>query len=221
MVNKKKKQKILFYLVTKLGWLLILLLGKLSSTTAVGRHNRERLYREKKSIIYVVWHGRMFVPIYIHRGEGITAMVSLHTDGEMIAQTLYKLGYNTVRGSSTRGGNQAFHDMVDALNRGGMGAIIPDGPRGPRHHLKPGTLYIAQQTGAFILPMTFSSKRKIIFNSWDRFTIPVPFSKCVVIYGKPIQVVKNFSAEQLEQLRRELEEQMIQLELQADEYFRN
>jgi len=218
-MNKKKKKKILFYLAVKFGWLVILLLGKLSSIKIVGRHHVEKLLEKKVPFIYVLWHGRILLPTYILRNQGVTPMVSHHADGEMIAQTLHKIGYLTVRGSSTRGGKKAFHNMVNVLNQGGHGVMIPDGPRGPRHYLKPGTLYIARQSGAYLLPMCFSAKRKIQFNSWDRFILPLPFSKSVVIYGAPIKVPKNLSQEQLEQLRVKYEQEMIHLEKKADEYF--
>jgi lysophospholipid acyltransferase (LPLAT)-like uncharacterized protein len=219
-MNKKNKKKIQGYLATKLGWLIILALGKLSRIKIVGRHHFEKLNKKNVPFIYVLWHGRIVLPIYVHRDEGITPMVSLHADGEMIAQTLHKLGYVTVRGSSTRGGGKAFYNMVDALKQGRRGAMIPDGPRGPRHYLKPGTLYIAQRSNAYLLPILFSSKRKMEFNSWDRFILPMPFSKSIVIYGAPINVPKDLSQQQVEQLRIKFQEEMIQLETQADEYFR-
>jgi len=219
-MNKKKKQKVLLHLASKFGWLIILLLGKLSFIKIIGRKHFEDLINHNKRFIFVLWHGRILIPIYIHRGKGITAMASIHADGEMIAQTLHKLGYQTVRGSSTHRGKQAFHDMVEVLSRGGVGAMIPDGPQGPRHHLKPGTLYLAQQTGAYLLPITFSAKRRIIFNSWDRFNLLIPFSKSIVIYGKPVKVAKGISSDQFEKLRLQLEKQMIHLEQKADEYFR-
>jgi len=218
-MNKKKKKKIFFYLATKLGWLVILLLGKLSFIKIVGRHHLENLKNKNVPFIYVMWHGRILIPTYVHRGQGITGMASLNTDGEIGVQIVQKLGYHAVRGSSTRGGKEAFHNMIDMLKRGGHGAMFPDGPRGPRHYLKPGTIYLAQQTGAYLLPITFSAKRKVRFHSWDRFIIPLPFSKSVVIYGEPVNVPKDLSQEQLEQVRKKFEEDMIQLEKQADEYF--
>jgi len=218
-MDRKKKKKILFFLGTRLGWLLIILIGKLSVIKILGRHHPERLKEKKVPFIYVLWHGRILIPTYVHRDEGIIPMVSLHADGEMIAQAIHKLGYRTVRGSSTRGGIKAFHDMVDVLNRGGIGVMIPDGPTGPRHFLKPGTLYIAQQAGAHLLPVSFAAKRKIQFNSWDKFVVPLPCSKSVVMYGNPIKIPKKLSQEQLEQLRKKFEEEMIQLEKKADEYF--
>ena len=219
-MNKKNKKKIQFYLATKLGWLVVLLLGKLTRIKIIGKHHFEKLSKKNVPFIYVLWHGRIILPIYVHRNEGITPMVSLHADGEMIAQTLQKLGYLTVRGSSTRGGKKAFYNLVELLKQGGQAAMIPDGPRGPRHYLKPGTLYIAQQASAYLLPICFSAKRKVQFNSWDRFFLPLPLSKSVVIYGAPINVPKDLSQKEMEQLRIKFQEDMIQLEKQADEYFR-
>jgi lysophospholipid acyltransferase (LPLAT)-like uncharacterized protein len=219
-MKKKQKQRFLLYLATKLGWLILVLLGKTWRIKLVGRPAIDSLMRDRRSHLFALWHGRIVVPIYVHRGEGITAMVSLHTDGEMIARTLHRLGYRTVRGSSTRGGNQAFHDMLAVLKQGQVGAIIPDGPKGPRHHLKPGALYLAQQTGTYIIPVSFAASRKIEFPSWDRFVLPLPFSKNVMIYGTPRQVPTQLSPEEIEQWRLKLENEMNALVTQADDYFR-
>ena len=207
-MNKKTKQRIIFTLVSKLGWLLILMLGKLSSVKCVGRHYWKQLKKENACFIYLIWHGRILLPIYLHKNEGIVAMVSLHSDGEMIAQTLHRLGYKTVRGSSTRGGKQAFYDMVEALKNGETGAIMPDGPQGPRHKFKAGAIYIAQQADAYLLPFTFASKKKIQFNSWDKFNLITPFSKAVAIYGKPIKVPQNITAKEMVKFRQDIEQKM-------------
>ncbi len=220
ILSKKTKKKISFFLATKLGWLFIIGWCKLLFIKEKGRKYVQQAIAEKTNYIYVLWHGRVLVPIYIHRYEGICPLVSLHSDGEMIAQALHKLGYRTVRGSSTRGGKEAFHKMVSQVKRGIVGTMIPDGPRGPRQQLKPGTLYMAQQTGAYLIPVTFSAKRKIVFNSWDKFVLPLPFSKTLMLYGKPIKVPKNISPRELVTIRNSFEQQMINLENEADAHFR-
>ena len=219
-MNKKKKKKIIFYLATKLGWLFFLLWGKLIFIKEKGKHHVNKLISDNANYIFALWHGRMFVPIYVFRGEGVCPMVSLHTDGEIIAQTMHKLGYRPVRGSSTRGGKEAFHNMVDMVKHGIVGSMVPDGPQGPRHRLKPGVLYIAQQANAYLIPATFSSSKKIVFNSWDKFILPLPFSKNIVLYGKPIKVPRNTSPRELIRIKNDFERRMIQLEQKADEYFR-
>lgn len=220
-MNKKKlKRKITFILVGKFGWLLILLFGKLSSIKIVNRHYLNQLRKKNERILYLIWHGRIMLPIYIHRHEGITAMVSLHADGEMIAQAVHRLGYKTVRGSSTRGGKQAFQEMLQALKDGQECALMPDGPRGPRHELKSGAIYLSQQADAYLLPLTFACKRKIEFNSWDRFNLIAPFSKAVAIYGKPVKAPKNLSPDDFKKFNEKLTQLMIENERQADDYFK-
>ena len=219
-MKKKTKKKLSFFLATKFGWLFILALGKLLFIKEKGKHHVDKIIEKKANYIYVLWHGRIIVPIYVHRNEKICPMVSMHADGEMIAQTMHKLGYQTVRGSSTRGGKKAFHELVAKVKNGAVGTMIPDGPRGPIHHLKPGTMFLAQQTNAYLIPATFSANKKIVFKSWDRFILPKPFSKNIMLYGKPVKVDKNLSSDELEQLRTDFEKQMIQLEQKADDYFR-
>jgi len=218
-MKKKTKQKILFLLGSKLAWLIILALGHTSRIKLINRHYVRRLQRENATILFVLWHGRILLPIFVHRNEGITAMVSMHRDGEMIAQNIHRLGYKTVRGSSTRGGNKAFHKMIKVLKDGGNCTIMPDGPTGPRHKLKSGAVYLGQQTGAVLVPLTFACERKIEFKSWDRFNFITPFSKSVVIYGEPITIPPNLNSEQIEEYRQFVEQKMIENEKMADEYF--
>ncbi len=219
-VKKKNwKQRLTFFLATRLGWLAILALGFLTRVRFVDREHFEWLRDNKKPFIYCIWHGRILLPIFVHRYENIQAMVSLHDDGEMIAQTLHRLGYITARGSSTRGGQRAMIEMIRELKNGGVGAIMPDGPKGPRHEFKTGPVVIAQRSGAYLLPFTFSSSRKKQFKSWDRFTIMLPFSTSVAMYGEPVHVPANATNEEVERIRRDIEKRMIDLEQRADEYF--
>ena len=218
-MSKKNRKEILFLLATKFAWLLILLLGKTARIRIVGGHYWRRALELGNGVLIVVWHGRILLPIYIHRKLGIAVMVSQHIDGEMIAQTIMRLGYNTIRGSSTRGGKEAFHQMVTTLKNGNMCAIMPDGPQGPRHKFKAGALYLAQRSGAYLLPMTFSASHKIQFKSWDRFIIWRPFYKCVVIYGEPFQVPKDLNVAEMVRFRKTVQQQLIELEAKADAFF--
>ena len=216
---KKLKFKLISFLATRLGWIIILLLGKSTKITYINRKYLTELKASGKGCIALLWHGRLLLPAFVHRNMGVVAMVSQHSDGEMIAQTVQKLGYRTVRGSSTRGGKEAFHEMIAELKNGAVCIITPDGPQGPRHKLKPGPLYMAQKTGAAILPLAFSSNKCVTLNSWDRFLIFKPFARSVIIYGEPVKVPPDLNNEQLEEFRQALEQKMIELEEDADDYF--
>jgi hypothetical protein len=161
----------------------------------------------------------MFLPVFLHRNEGIRPLISLSQDGEIASQIVRLLGYRPIRGSSSRGGKGALKEMCDELENYAELAIIPDGPRGPRRVLKPGCIYIAQKTGAYLVPISFSCSRKIFLNSWDRFLLFPPFTKCVVLYGKPIEIKKDLNKEELENERKRVEEILIDLDSKADNYF--
>jgi len=53
--------------------------------------------------------------------------------------------------------------------------IAIDGSKGPRLKAKPGAIYLAKLTGNIIIPTICYSKREIMLNSWDKFSIPYPF----------------------------------------------
>jgi lysophospholipid acyltransferase (LPLAT)-like uncharacterized protein len=165
------------------------------------------------------WHGRIFVGVYFFRFWRLVALVSQHLDGEMIARTIIRLGFETVRGSSTRGGKKAFYKMVSLLKSGRNGVVIPDGPNGPRHQIKNGVMFMALQANVPIIPFTFSAKSAIVFRSWDRFVMPKPFTKILIKIGEPIRLPKNVSDKELIKIKQNIESEMIKQEQSADAFF--
>lgn len=220
MMNKEKRKKILLYLATKLSWLLVLAFGKMVRIRVKGLGYWRSLVKSNRGFIYLVWHGKMLLPVFVHRQRRILAMVSEHGDGEIIAQAIMRLGYRTARGSSTRGGQKAFRALLREVKKGAECTILPDGPQGPRHQLKMGAIMLAQLSGVPILPLTFAAQRPIVFQSWDRFTMWWPFSKVCLIYGKPIHIPRKLSPSQLEGHRLMVEQRLMALEREADEIFR-
>lgn len=139
-------------------------------------------------ILFALWHGRMFLSIQAHRHEGIVTMASRSRDGEIIAGWLERNGYSVVRGSTTRGGSEALREMVRRIRSGRSGALTVDGPTGPPREVQPGIVQLARMTGGWILPITSSSARARFLASWDRYLLPMPFSRNVVVYGEPFPV---------------------------------
>jgi len=163
----------------------------LRGTLRVERLHFER-YLELRArgvpILFSLWHGRMFLPIQAHRHQGIVTMASQSEDGEIIARWLEKNGYRVVRGSTSRGGGEALRQMVRQVRSGRHAALTVDGPKGPPRVVQPGVLQLARLTGAWILPITYSSARPRFFQSWDRYLLPKPFSRNVVAYGEPFPI---------------------------------
>ncbi len=167
--------------------------------------------------IVAFWHGRMFLlPFALKEySDRVAILISRHRDGELISNIVEKMGFKTIRGSTGvgKGGERAFLRMVDWLEKGGVVAITPDGPRGPVEVVKKGTAKLSMKTGVPIYPLTFSSSRKIHLNSWDRFLIPLPFSRCKVVLGEPI-LPEKFKDE--ESLRKEVELKLRSLTRKVD-----
>jgi lysophospholipid acyltransferase (LPLAT)-like uncharacterized protein len=211
------KDRIVVFLVSRLSALFILLLG---STWRIRWFGRERIRAAREdggNVIYAFWHGRMLILCYSHRRQQIHIMVSEHRDGEMIARTVGLLGFVPVRGSTTRGGLRALFQMADRVTAGYDVAITPDGPRGPRFKIQQGVIILAQRTGMPIVPVANSASFRKTLSSWDRYLIPLPFSRVVVVLGEPIFVPRQLTAEEMEGKRIQVERALTALTRQADE----
>ena len=139
-------------------------------------------------VIFTLWHGELLPLLWHHRGEGIAVVISEHRDGEIIARIAERLGYTTVRGSTSRGGGRALIGLMRAIEAGHDGAVTPDGPRGPAHVFAPGAAIASQRTGAPLAMIRATATRAWRLKSWDRFLVPKPFATVRVIYGPLVSV---------------------------------
>lgn len=179
----------------------------------------ERIWDSDRPFIVCFWHGRlMMMPFAWTRPQSFNMLISGHPDGRLIAGTVARLGINTVQGSSSRGGAEALRGLVRILMNGGSVGITPDGPRGPRMRATTGAVALARLSGAPLVPLAFSCRRRRIWNSWDRFVLARPFSSGVFMWGEPIEVPGDADAAALEALRGSLEERMNNLTGEADRH---
>ncbi len=155
--------------------------------TIVGEEHRQAVRAKGKKPLHAIWHQRMVGGILAHRGEGYVTMASKSEDGEIIATFLKYWGFVAARGSSSRGGDVASTEFLEALKSAPGGALTPDGPRGPARSCKRGILVLAEQGNGLVLPSASSSSRPRFLNSWDRFLLPLPFSRCVVVFGPALE----------------------------------
>jgi len=173
-------------------------------------------------ILFASWHQRLFGGFYAPRIFGLpqSIMISRSRDGDFIAAVVAKMGWRAVRGSSSLGGKEALLQMVRALMDDRMGAHIVDGPLGPPRIIKPGLISLAQRTGAAICPLYISYEHPWIFNSWDRFMLPKPFSRVLLRFEKNLTFVPpELDERRFEQILKQVETQMIRGYVSADSYF--
>jgi lysophospholipid acyltransferase (LPLAT)-like uncharacterized protein len=181
-----------------------------------GRENQEIAWIPGRPVIFVTWHGRLLPLLHLYRGNGIVMLVSQHRDGEYLTRLARGLGYDAVRGSSTRGGFPALREIVRRLRSGRSVAITPDGPQGPREKFKPGALQAARITGAPVIPVMAGANRAWWIEGWDRFLVPKPFARVPVEVGEAVQIARDSSLRDLEETARELEGRLQTLKAMVD-----
>lgn len=154
----------------------------------IGLEHEDAAHATGRPVLYVAWHGSQVVPMFAFRDRGILIMTSLSRDGDIQTMSMSCLGYRTIRGSSSRGGAKALLGMVREMNRGISASLSVDGPRGPYHEAKAGGVLLAQKTRAMVLPVGVGYSNVVRLNNWDRFEIPIPFSRVVVASGAPFEI---------------------------------
>lgn len=156
------------------------------------------------SPIYACWHGRILGGTIFLRGRNIVVITSRNFDGEWIARILHRFGFDTARGSSTRGSRAALRQLMRDIHDRAV-AFTVDGPRGPNRVAQPGAVWLAKATGHPVLPFHVEAKRHWTLRSWDRAQIPRPFSRLVVTFGEPFVVPRRTDDLALDQYRLRLE----------------
>ena len=113
-------------------------------------------------------------------------------------------------------------EMIDRVNEGQNVAIMVDGPVGPYHDIKNGVIKVAKHTGGAIIPMIWYSPSKTLLKlpTWDKFRIPMGFTKIVNLYGEPIYVPEDSTPEDDKKIREQLKQALLDLEAKAPEAFK-
>jgi lysophospholipid acyltransferase (LPLAT)-like uncharacterized protein len=170
-----------------------------------------------QAVIYCFWHNRMAMMVYARRSPRVHHMIiSPHADGRMIAGIVARFGIHTIFASSSRGGHEGFKQAIAALRAGDMLCITPDGPRGPRMRIGFGPIDLSRRAGVPLLPLAFSTTRRRVFGSWDRFILPLPFGRGVFIVGEPMTVERACTRAAREAARAEFERRLIGVAAEAD-----
>jgi lysophospholipid acyltransferase (LPLAT)-like uncharacterized protein len=167
--------------------------------------------------IYVQWHSRILLSSATQARTGLTVLVSQHGDGEYIVQAIERMGFGTIRGSTTRGGAKALLKLVRALQDGRDVALTPDGPKGPRLRVQQGCVIAASKARAPIVPVAFECSRARRLASWDRFVVPWPLVRVAVVAGEPIEVPPGLDEAGVEEWRGRVEAGLLDVTRRAAE----
>jgi lysophospholipid acyltransferase (LPLAT)-like uncharacterized protein len=214
---KTHKLSIVDWLIVLIATPLIHLLGLTLRIKAEGRSDLGPRAQQDKQPLWSLWHETILMSVWYHRDQDVHVMISASRDGELITTVGKFFGYTAVRGSSSRGGQEATREMVDYLKAGKRCAITPDGPRGPRREMKMGTVSIARATGAPVVCYGFAAEHCWRLKSWDQFIVPKPFSRAVFVYGEPIAIPAEGGDDQ--EFLKKIQAEMDRVTLEAENHF--
>ena len=171
--------------------------------------------RQGEHFILAFWHRHLLLMPYAYRGKRISVLVSQSTDGELIARTVARLGIDSTRGSSSRGGVSGMKTLLRKAAAGWDIAFTPDGPRGPVREVQPGVILAAAATGLPIVPVVLAASKAKLLRSWDRFVVPLPLSTVHFVYGEPFAVERRG---EISEAARELKRRLDAAEAEAERW---
>jgi lysophospholipid acyltransferase (LPLAT)-like uncharacterized protein len=212
MIKERFKHLLYRYVLPYGGLFIVKLLSFTYRVRLMDQEKEKKLLDHKKLFIYASWHQRFFPGItFFCLRKPIAIIISKSLDGELIARVVSILGWYPVRGSSSRDGKQALQTIKNLVPAGYKIGHIVDGPRGPFGAVKPGMIRIAQVRNMPILPTITSAQNNWVFNSWDRFMIPKPFSRVIIRFGNAIHIPHKLDKDEFEAKRVIVQEQMKKL----------
>ncbi|HSY93772.1 MAG TPA: lysophospholipid acyltransferase family protein [Candidatus Binatus sp.] len=198
------RQRIVLRIIIWLGYWLIRLIGP-TLRVSISYEDGAQETLEQRPLIASFWHSCMIPATYICRDLGVRVMSSNSYDGEYMGRIIRKFGFVAVKGSSSRNAVRALLGLRRALGDGWTVAFTLDGPRGPRHKVKPGPVALARSAGVPLTMFHAAVDKAWVLNSWDRMMIPRPFSRVLLRFGKLIPVPTDASDDDVERYTAELQ----------------
>ena len=210
------RERLLLALVSRLAALWIAVIGVTLRFIVIAEEGAQPAPLPARGI-YCFWHQCTFSAGWYFRRYNACILISRSFDGELIARTLGRLGFRSVRGSSSRGAVAGLLALRQEVARGGLAIFTADGPRGPVHQSKLGSVKLAQRTGLPIGVFHLHPQHAWRLRSWDRFALPRPFTRVVVSWARSVPAtVTNASPEELENTRQLLDAALERARTQAE-----
>ncbi len=216
-------RRIVIAVVPRLMWVLIWLLA-LSCRKRYLLEGRDFAYTELEHIksfidisgggkydsrlIAIFWHGEFlilpFAYKYLRKNHSLAVVASRHFHGEIVARLYELFGFEAIRGSSNyggvnRGGIRVLREALGKLDCGYDIALTPDGPKGPYHSISDGVPALSQKSKVPLVVFRPKMQFCIRMRSWDRFQIPIPFSRIDYYISAPFMVDEKLSLSECKQ----------------------
>jgi len=165
--------------------------------------------------IFIFWHEYILSPLYARGHCRMAMLLSRHRDAEWLSGIARYFGFDSVRGSTYKGGVAALREMAEKSKTHHL-VITPDGPRGPRRKLAQGPVFLASSLGLPLVLIGMGYDRPWRMRTWDRFAIPRPGSRSRGVVSPAIYIPANLDRDGLEHYRRQIERLLNRLTLEAE-----
>jgi len=192
-------------------------MGTLDYKAAYYDHTVDPVFPEcRGQKIYIFWHEYILCPLYLRQHCNVAMLLSRHQDAEILSHAARLMGFGVLRGSTNRGGTTALREMLRTSRHMHL-TITPDGPRGPRRRLAPGSVYLASKLGLPLVALGFGYDRPWrLRRAWDQFAVPRPFSRARMIFSSHLHVPPDLDREGMEHYRQKVEDLLTRLTLEAE-----
>lgn len=141
----------------------------------------------KNPVVLAIWHQNIFaVPLLQkHNPHPLVGLMSASRDGMLTRNLAARFNIGAVVGSSSKGAVPAVRNLIRESRSSKRPSLFltVDGPRGPAQVAKPGATELSRLTGLPLIPAAAWSSKGHLFQSWDKFLLPYPFSTFTVAFG--------------------------------------
>jgi len=168
-------------------------------------------------VIAVFWHEYLLAPFFLRGRSNSAILTSQHRDAEWLAAAARHMGFNTIRGSTYRGGTQALLKYIREHQTRNLG-IACDGPRGPRRALAQGPIYLSSKLQIPLVAYGIGYDRPWRMPTWDHFAVPRPASRARLIMGPRMQIPAKLTRASLEHYRQRAEGVLLRLTFEAESW---
>jgi hypothetical protein len=215
------RQRLVLAAVPRIVWALLWIIGFTWRFEVIAEEGATPLDRGVGAgrEIFCFWHQCVLPCTLYFRRTGATILISQSFDGELVTRVLALFGFNAVRGSSSRGAREGLLGLRSVIENGKPAIFTADGPGGPIYRTKMGPIKLAQATGARIGAFHLEPKHAWVLCSWDRFLVPMPFTRIVVSWARWTEVATDLAEADFESKREELNAAIERARLRALAYF--
>ena len=196
-----------------LFWLANAIICRTLRTKIVNLEMVNKIHARRKRVIFASWHGKFFPGVYFYRRWKMCVLPITSLRGQIVASLARRYNYRVIPYPEFGTPGERITAVQKALRTVKEGydlVLVVDGPPQPSYHkVNPGVLYFAQKTGYPLVPVGFHMERKItMFWRWDKYEVPLPFSRTVIVFGEPLTIPPDLDVVELEKTTKDLEEQI-------------